>query len=56
MSYHRLTEQEIEELRNEAKQAGQWMKEELKRRRQSNDSDLHEPSLPADPKPQWGNS
>lgn len=44
MSYQRLSEQEIENLRNnKTKQAGQWMKEELKRRRQSNDSDLQEP-------------
>lgn len=34
MSYKRLTEQEIEDLRNEMKQAGKWAKEELKRRRQ----------------------
>lgn len=54
MSYRRLTEQEIEDLRNETKQAGQWMKEELKRRRQSKDSDLEEPSSPADPKHQRG--
>mgnify|MGYP007051583256 CR=1 FL=1 len=52
MSYRRLTEQEIEDLRNEMRQAGQWMKEELKRRRQNKDSDLQEPSSPADPKPQ----
>jgi len=52
VSYQRLTEQEIEDLRNETKQAGQWMKEELKRRRQSNDSDRQEPSSPADLKPQ----
>lgn len=51
MSYRRLTEQEIEDLRNEMKRAGQWVKEELKRRKQSKDSDLQEPSSPADPKP-----
>ncbi|MNG77367.1 hypothetical protein D3C77_122680 [compost metagenome] len=51
MSYRRLTEQEIEDLRNEMKRAGQWVKEELKRRKQSKDSDLQELSSPADPKP-----
>jgi len=52
MGYRRLTDQEIEDLRNEMKQAGQWMKEELKRRRQSKDSELQEPSSPAvDQKP-----
>lgn len=40
MSYQRLTEQEIEDLRSEMKQAGQWMKNELKRRRQVKDSEL----------------
>ena len=51
MSYRRLTEQEIEDLRNEMKRAGQWVKEELKHRKQSKNSDLQEPSSPTDPKP-----
>lgn len=51
MSYRRLTEQEIEDLRNEMKRAGQWVKEVFKRRKQSKDSELHEPSSPTDPKP-----
>lgn len=51
MSYRRLTEQEIEDLRNEMKRAGQWVKEELKHRKQSKDSDLQEPRSPTDPKP-----
>ncbi len=34
MEYHRLTQKEVEDLRNEMKQAGQWAKEVLKRRRQ----------------------
>ncbi|KAA0010063.1 hypothetical protein F0A17_19475 [Billgrantia pellis] len=33
MSYRRLTPQEIEDLRNEMRAAGQWMKSELARRR-----------------------
>lgn len=33
MSYRRLTPQEIEDLRNEMRAAGQWMKAELAKRR-----------------------
>lgn len=33
------------------KRAGQWVKEEFKRRKQSKDSDLQESSAPTDPKP-----
>lgn len=33
MSYRRLTPQEIEELRAEMRAAGQWMKDEMARRR-----------------------
>lgn len=33
MSYRRLTPQEVEDLRNEMRAAGQWMKTEIARRR-----------------------
>lgn len=33
MSYRRLTPEEIEELRGEMRAAGQWMKDEMARRR-----------------------
>ncbi len=33
MSYRRLTPEEIEELRAEMRAAGQWMKDEMARRR-----------------------
>lgn len=33
MSYQRLTPQEIEDLRAEMRAAGQWMKDEMARRR-----------------------
>lgn len=49
MSYQRLTEQEIEDLRNEMKQAGKWAKEELRRRRQGKSPDVQEKSYLADP-------
>lgn len=51
MSYRRLTDQEIDDLRNEMKQAGEWMREELKRRRQNKHSDAQKSGTPADQKP-----